>query len=180
MYTHIDVRNFFEEHNQLITHYLVAHTNLRPSNMPTHKIESMATSAKKSLRYTLNCFAKLVNPSSPNNAYRKANRFRPLSIVTIEHLSPNITTDKTIHFNILLGNINPKFKTRHIEAIFRHCWVDMAHQSENLFITEFDNNPRLLSYSLKEAEKSNTLSSVGLSAWDVENTFIPSSPAFID
>ena len=181
MYTHIHVKQFFEQHKHMVSHYVVAQTNLRPADLSEAGIASMADKAKLSLNITLNHFADMINPETGNRRARdKTLGYRPLSLVTIEHLSPHLTYSKTIHFNIALGNIDPRFDLCDVDEIFRHCWVDKAGQVDDVLTSRFDGRSNLFTYMLKEAEWKQDITSTSLSTWDAGNCHIPTSPVFAD
>jgi len=181
MYTHEDVEQMFADHKHIVTHYIVAQTRFRPCNHENKRIAQMAAQAKKDLRHTLNCFAADMNVDvSRSMVQRKPNIYRPLTLTTIESLSSTLLPKHTIHFNILLGNLDPRFSTEEIHAKFRRCWVNRVKQKDLVYTQEYDGREKLITYCFKEEKWSHNLDSTELSNWDVENCFVPKIPAFVD
>ena len=56
-----------------------------------------------------------------------------------------------------------------IKTLWTYCWVDKAHQKNDIYITEplANTQSHLLNYGTKEAQFGNT------GCWDFENTQIP-------
>jgi hypothetical protein len=181
MYTYEDVEQTFAKHKHKVTHYIVAQTHFRPCNHDEKRIAQMAAQAKKNLRHALNHFAADMNIGvSRSMVQRKPHIYRPLSFVTIESLSPSLLSKHTIHFNILLGNLDPRFSTEEIGEKFRKCWVDKVKQKDLVHTQEYDGRANLLSYCIKEEKQSHNLESTELSNWDIENCFVPKFPVFVD
>ena len=75
----------------------------------------------------------------------------------------------TLHYNIYLGNLPKILTTEDIKELWTYCWVEKAHQNNDIYITKplANTQSRLLRYGTKETQIGN------LSCWDFENTQIP-------
>jgi len=178
-YTAKDISDFFNQHDSMVTHNLVAHTKFRPCRHSKHQIEAMATDAKNSLRYALNVFSKSLYPNQSNLVVRKPHVYRPLSLVTIENIHETTDPQQTIHFNISLGNIPKHMNSTQIEILFRHAWHVKAKQSNDVYLTEKNEYPaspsKWFGYIVKEANNSKQLAWDTNGTWDVQNTWIPNN-----
>jgi hypothetical protein len=178
-YTAENISNFFNEHESMVTHNLVAHTKFRPYLASNSKIDAMAEEAKRNLRYALNVFSKSLYPNQSNLIVRKPEIYRPLSLVTIENIKETTDEEQTIHFNISLGNLPKHFNTTYIEILFRHAWHVKAKQSNDIYLThknDYPANPqKWFGYIVKDANKCGKLAWDTNGTWDVLNTWIPSN-----
>ena len=132
---------------------------------------------KWDMRHALNCFAKRLHPNAPNRPVRKPILYRPLTFVTLENARENLGREQTIHFNIAFGNLPNVLTTEEIQHLFKHVWVNKAHQADDVkaysVIGKREEATKWNGYSLKEAQqqKSKAWSDNGI--WDVENCWIP-------
>lgn len=173
-YTVADIERFVCEHKNNFQFYIVAQTAFRPYNKTAQRIEQAHAETEKALRYSLNCFSSEINYGHASRAKRKPHTYRPSSFCTIECFNASALRDKTMHANILIGNL-PKFLTaQHVQTLFRHCWTEKAKQADDVYVTSFDGSDRLIGYTLKEGTKGN------VNCWSVENTFIPRSALHTD
>ena len=176
-YTAQDIQQFLNQYSDHVSHIAVAQTHFRPYNSTQFQIDRMAGQAKKDLRHALNCFAKLLHPNSPNKPVRQPLLYRPMTLVTLENAKENLGRDQTIHFNIALGNLPKVLLTEEIEFLFKHAWVSMTHQADDVkaysVIGKSSEASTWNGYSLKEAQqqKSKAWSYDGI--WDVDNCWIP-------
>jgi hypothetical protein len=121
----------------------------------------------------------------PKLPFRKQREFRPLTFTTVEGLSPNLTREKTMHFNILIGNLPEHFTKQMLMFHFMKNWVGRFDQSEDIWIKSVDelvqesdsstDSPIQVvgRYILKDAfnNKSNAWSTDG--TLDIQNTWLP-------
>ena len=186
-YTANDIEAHFKQYEKHVSHIIVAHTKHRPfiANMDTGRFKHVKAEqyahtkmleTSKDLRYALNCFSKLLYPSTPNRPGQNPYVFKPLSFVTIE--GANATTDRaqTIHVNIALGNLPAVLTTENIETLFRHAWHDMAKQGTDVKAFKFEQvegKAHWFGYSLKEAQQNTRKAWDTNSIWDVSNCWIP-------
>lgn len=178
-YTADDISQFFNKHESMVTHNLVAHTKFRPHLASQAKIDAMAEEAKRNLRYALNVFSKSLYPNQSNLIVRKPEIYRPLSLVTIENIKQTTDEEQTIHFNISLGNLPKHLNTIQIEILFKHAWHVKAKQSNDVYLThknDYPSNPqRWFGYIVKDTKKCRQLAWDTNGTWDVLNTWIPSN-----
>lgn len=127
----------------------------------------MATKARNDCRNALNFFSQFLRGAKAN---RKQQEFSPLILTSIEGVEDKHIKAHTIHFHFALGNIPSVLTTDEIRQVFRHCWVDMAGQSDRgLWLEEAykQGAQGWINYITKEAERGN------VATWDFENTRIP-------
>jgi len=176
-YTAHDIQSFLNQYSKHISHIVVAHTHFRPYNQSQYQIAQMAAQARSDLRHALNCFAKLLYPTASNKPVRNPALYRPLSFVTIENAKQHIGSEQTIHCNIALGNLPKVLLTEEIEFLFKHVWVEKAHQASDVkayCVLGKQGEAKVWNgYALKEAQhqKSKAWEIEGI--WDVENCWIP-------
>ena len=138
-----DIESMFNQHEQHVSHVVVAHTLHRPYVASTdvgrfkhvradQYIKTKMEQTSKDTRHALNCFYKLLYPTHSNRPTQNPNLFKPLTFVTIEGANQTTDRSQTIHVNISLGNLPSVLNTDDIETLFRHAWHDMAHQSTDV------------------------------------------------
>ena len=176
-YTAQDIESYQNQYSSHISHIVVAHTHFRPYKKTQFQIDRMAEQAKKDLRHGLNCFAKLLHPTAPNRPVRKPLLYRPLSFVTLENAKENLGREQTMHFNIAFGNLPNVLLTAEVEFLFKHAWVNMAHQAKDVkaysVIGKDSDAKRWNGYSLKEAQQLQNKAWSDEGIWDVTNCWIP-------
>ncbi len=160
------IREFLDKQSKHITHYLVAHSNYSAYKKDSLDIERMTFNLRKDFRHARNCFNKELYG---NGAKRKPLLLQPLLIPTIEGTKNTANPRLTIHYNIYLGNLPKLLTTDEIKELWTYCWVEKAHQKNNVYITQplANSQSHLLRYGTKEAQFGN------YSCWDFENTQIP-------
>ena len=160
------IRDFLDEQQQHITHYIVAQSLYRPNHQLPKAVEHMQSNLRKDLRHARNCFNKEIYGSG---ARRKPLLLQPLLIPTIEGARNTSNPQLTLHYNIYLGNLPKILTTEDIKELWTYCWHIKANQSNDIYITEplANTQSHLLHYGTKEAQIGN------LSCWDFENTQIP-------
>ena len=182
-----DIESMFNQHEQHVSHVVVAHTVQRPyvasTNMGRFRhvradqyIKTKMEQTSKDTRHALNCFYKLLYPNHSNRPTQNPNLFKPLTFVTIEGANQTTDRSQTIHVNISLGNLPSVLNTEDIETLFRHAWHDMAHQSTDVKAYEYykvDEASHWAGYSLKAAQQSTRKAWDTNSIWDVSNCWIP-------
>ena len=129
---------------------------------------------RKDTRFALNCFYKLLYPSSTNKVIRQPYFYRPLTFVTIEGASETLDSAQTIHVNIAMGNLPKVLNTEDIESLFRHAWHEKAKQQDDIKVMAY-NKEDWVGYSLKEAQQQPSRAWSENSIWDVGNCWIPHS-----
>lgn len=182
-----DIESMFNEHEQHVSHVVVAHTLHRPYVASTdvgrfkhvradQYIKTKMEQTSKDTRHALNCFYKLLYPTHSNRPTQNPNLFKPLTFVTIEGANQTTDRSQTIHVNISLGNLPSVLTTEDIETLFRHAWQEKAHQSSDVKAYEYskvDGRSRWMGYSLKEAQQAPHKAWDTDSIWDVGNCWIP-------
>ena len=182
-----DIESMFNQHEQYVSHVVVAHTLHRPYVASTdvgrfkhvradQYIKTKMEQTSKDTRHALNCFYKSLYPNHSNRPTQNPNLFKPLTFVTIEGANQTTDRSQTIHVNISLGNLPAVLNTEDIETLFRHAWHDMAHQSTDVKAYDYykvDEASHWAGYSLKEAQQSTRKAWDTNSIWDVSNCWIP-------
>jgi hypothetical protein len=160
------IRDFLNQQQKHITHYVVAQSYYRPYHATNPQIANMAMNLRKDLRHARNCFNKELYG---NGAKRKPLLYQPLLIPTLEGTINTTNPHLTLHYNIYLGNIQKVLTTQDIKELWTYCWHTKANQSNNIFITKplANTQSHLLHYGTKEAQIGN------IDCWDIENTQIP-------
>ena len=160
------IRTFLDRQSKHVTHYLVAHSYYYAYHKQPNDIEAMTFNLRKDFRHARNCFNKELYG---NGARRKPQLLQPLLIPTIEGTKEIANPQKSIHYNIYLGNLPKILTTEDIKTLWTYCWVDKAQQKNDIFITEplANTQSQLIHYGTKEAQFGNT------GCWDFENTQIP-------
>ena len=164
-YTKVDIEEFGYEHAHLIQYYIVAHTHFRPYNKSQSRIRRACDETTKALRHALNCFTSEVNVGHASRAKRKPHIYRPATFSTIECRSANALRNKTMHVNVLIGNVPGILTAEDIQTLFRHCWLNKAQQADDVKVSNYDGSKRLFGYTLKEGKTG---------GWCEENSFFPS------
>jgi hypothetical protein len=167
------IRDFLDSQKQHITHYVVSQSYYRPYHQLPKAIEHMTNKLQKDLRHARNCFNRELYG---NGARRKPLIYQPLFIATLEGTKNTSNPQLTLHYNIYLGNIPTALTTDDIKTLWTYCWVEKAHQKDDIYITEplANTQSHLLHYGTKETQFGN------LSCWDFENTQIPYNALNID
>ena len=182
-----DIESMFNQHEQHVSHVVVAHTLHRPYVASTDAgrfkhvradqyIKTKMEQTSKDTRHALNCFYKSLYPNHSNRPTQNPNLFKPLTFVTIEGANQTTDRSQTIHVNISLGNLPSVLNTDDIETLFRHAWHDMAHQSTDVKAYDYykvDEASHWAGYSLKEAQQNTRKAWDTNSIWDVSNCWIP-------
>jgi len=160
------IREFLNQQEKHITHYVVAQSHYFAYHKQANDIERMTFNLRKDFRHARNCFNKELYG---NGAIRKPMLYSPLLIPTIEGTREVSNPKKSIHYNIYLGNLPKALTTEDIKTLWTYCWVDKAKQKNDIYITEplANTQSHLLNYGTKEAQFGNT------GCWDFENTQIP-------
>jgi hypothetical protein len=171
-----DIEEFVEQHKWMMKYYIVAHTNFRPANQSAAAIQNAMYRAERDLKYALNCFSSEVNYGHSSRAKRKQDLYRPASFATLECIDAAAVRSRTLHINLLIGNIPSVLTKSDVEALFKYCWIDKAKQADDMEVAHFDGNRRLIGYTLKESQQANDIDGV----WSVMNTHLPQSPVFAD
>ena len=186
-YTAKHIEDFFNRYEQYISHVIVAQTQHRPyaahkeiGSFSEGKVirysQSKIEQTKKDLRHALNCFNKLLYPSSPNRPRQNPSLFRPLTFVTIEGADVTLDRSKTIHVNIAIGNLPSILNAEEVETLFKHAWHQLAHQSPDVKAFDYrkvNGQSCWMGYSLKEAQQAPRKAWDTNSIWDVGNCWIP-------
>ena len=167
------IRDYLDTYQKHITHYVVAQSYFHTYHKADWEIERMCVSLRKDLRHASNCFSKELYG---NGARRKPREYQPLLIPTLEGTKNTVNPKHTLHYNIYLGNLPKILTTDDIKELWRYCWVEKAHQKDDIYITEplANTQSHLLHYGTKETQIGN------LSCWDFENTRIPHDALNID
>ena len=182
-----DIESMFNQHEQHVSHVVVAPTLHRPYVASTdvgrfkhvradQYIKTKMEQTSRDTRHALNCFYKLLYPTHSNRPTQNPHLFKPLTFVTIEGANQTTDRSQTIHVNISLGNLPSVLNTEDIETLFRHAWHDMAHQSTDVKAYEYykvDEASHWAGYSLKEAQQNTRKAWDTNSIWDVSNCWIP-------
>lgn len=178
-----DWNGFVAGYDEHITHVVVAHTKLRPFVNAQDKrignvekwIDCLAAQAIKDCRYALNCFNKLLHYGHANKVVRNAQVYRPLTFVTLEGAKTTTDCRQTLHFNISLGNLPKHFTTQDIDTLFKYAWCDMAGQSNDVWVQDYNKNIGMNwhSYVGKEANYNRQRVWGENSILIVENCWIP-------
>jgi hypothetical protein len=141
---------------------------------PASYLSTKLAETSKSTRYALNCLNRLLYPSRTNRARQNPDFFKPFSFVTIEGAKETKDRAKTIHINILIGNLPKVLTTEDIKTIFRHFWHEKAKQKDDVKVLDYDGG-NWVGYSLKEAQQQPSRAWNTDSIWDVSNCWIPHS-----
>ena len=167
------IRDFLDKQQKHITHYVVAQSFYRPYHHTPNAVEHMASKLRKDFRHARNCFNKELYG---NRARRKPLTYQPLLIPTLEGTRNTSNPQLTLHYNIYLGNLPKILTTEDIHELWKYCWVEKAHQKDDIYITKplASTQSYLLHYGTKELQIGN------LSCWDFENTQIPYNALNID
>ena len=160
------IKQFIDKQGRHITHYIVAQSHYFAYKKEAKDIARMTFNLQKDLRHARNCFNKELYG---NGAKRKPLLLQPLFIPTLEGTKEYSNPQKSFHYNIYLGNLPKVLTTEEIKVLWTYCWVDKAHQKNDIFIAEPKENTtsHLVNYGLKEAQFGN------IGCWDFENTQIP-------
>jgi len=182
-YTKQQVEAWFDCYKPHISHVVVAHTHHRPYVASMDKgrfkygdtekyLNAKIAETSKSTRYAMNCLNAFLYPNHTNRVRRNDQNFKPLAFVTIEGAKETKDRAKTIHINILLGNLPRVLTTEDIETIFRHFWHEKAKQKDDVWVDNYDGRP-WGGYSLKEAQQDPSRMWNESSILDVANCWIP-------
>ena len=117
---------------------MVAHTRFRPCNQSLRKIGFRRNACSEILEETLKAVSLNMYPNDPKLPFRRRIQYRPLTFTTVEGLSPNLTIDKTMHFNILIGNLPSDFTKQKLMFHFMKSWVGKFGQSDDIWIRSAD------------------------------------------
>jgi len=156
---------------------IVAHTNFRPCNQTLRKIEFRRNTCSEILEKTLKTVSLNLYPSDRKLPFRKRFEYRPYTFTTIEGLNQNLTQEKTMHFNILIGNLPVDFTVQKLMFHFSENWVRKFGQSDDIWIRSVDELVKkdesstdtpiqvVTRYFQKDAYENKT------NAWSTEGTF---------
>jgi hypothetical protein len=127
------IRDFLDKQQKHITHYVVAQSYFHTYQKEDWEIERMRNTLIKDLRHARNCFNKELYG---NGGRRKPLEYQPLLIPTLEGTKQTASPKHTLHYNIYLGNIPTVLTTDDIKTLWTYCWVEKAHQKDDIYITE--------------------------------------------
>lgn len=163
------ITEFLQQHARRITHVAVAHTRYTTYERTGFGMQRIVEQAKIDCRHFRNCLNKELYG---RRATRKADRYQPLLIATLEGSLVNTDRDLTLHYNFAFGNLPAGIQDADFLTILRRCWVVRAGQRDNIFFANVSGNVTraggFLGYSLKEAEDRDNAA-----VWDSDNTQIP-------
>jgi len=167
------IRDFLLNQQQHISHYVVAQSYYFAYKKDAKDIERMKFNLGKDLRHARNCFNKELYG---NGARRKPLVYQPLLIPTLEGTREIANPQKSLHYNIYLGNIPKILTDDDIKTLWTYCWHTKANQSNDIYLTkpELGTTAHLIKYGTKELQIGNT------GCWDFENTQIPYNALNID
>jgi hypothetical protein len=176
-YTSSDVAKHFKHYEKHITHYAVLHTKLRANGCSSKKIEHMLEEVRNSLRLALNIFERQIYEGKTNLPRRKPFLYKTLRFVTVEGATDSYDKEKTIHINLMLGNLPEHITTTHVLIYLHQAWTIQCKQGSDIFVEKLEDNSedkaRVANYSVKEgrASRERVWSTHGI--WDVNNCWIP-------
>lgn len=137
-YTADDFNDWVRPFLPKIQFAIIAHTKFRPCNQSLRKIGFKRHACSEILEETLKMVSLNLYPHDPKLPFRKRFDFRPLTFTTVEGLSPNLTHEKTMHFNILIGNLPEDFTKQKLMFYFSKSWVEEFGQSDDIWICSVD------------------------------------------
>jgi hypothetical protein len=164
---------------------IVAQTKIRPCNQSQRWIAHKREEMSQVLENTMKSVSLNLYPNDPKLPFRKRFEYRPYTFTTVEGLSPNMTQEKTMHFNMLVGNLPEDFTKQKLSFFFLRDWVGRYRQSDDVWIHTVDELVQSSAnrthmpiqvigrYFLKDAydNKSNACSTEG--TFDTNNLWLP-------
>jgi hypothetical protein len=128
------VRNFLPKMQFVI----VAQTKIRPCNQSPRWIAHKRDEMSQVLESTMKSVSLNLYPNDPKLPFRNQFEYRPYIFTTVEGLSPNLTQEKTMHFNILIGNLPSDFTKQKLEFYFLREWTETHCQPDDVWIRTVD------------------------------------------
>ena len=110
MYTRKDVVDWLNDWRFIMTHYIVAHTRIHAAGTKVRGRERIKTQTQNNLRYTMNRVTRDIVGN--NICKRNPHTLAPAIIATIEGNRESILESKTVHINMLIGNLPPNKRDR--------------------------------------------------------------------
>ncbi len=177
--------NWVEDFLPKMQFVVIAHTQIRPCNQSPKWIAHKREEMSQVLENTMKSVSLNLYPNDPKLPFRKRFEYRPYTFTTVEGLNPNLTQEKTIHFNILLGNLPEDFTKQKLAFYFLRDWVGKYGQSNDVWFRTVDELVKtsenstytpiqvIRSYFTKDAhyQKSNACSTEG--TFDTKNLWLP-------
>ena len=175
MYTRKDVVDWLNDWRFIMTHYIVAHTRIHAAGTKVRGRERIKTQTQNNLRYTMNRVTRDIVGN--NICKRNPHTLAPAIIATIEGNRESILESKTVHVNMLIGNLPPnKRDPMKLLETFKYNWHLKCGQSDDVWIEQFDLSKKLNFYITKEDLKPGHLSDCPL----YESMRLPSTPLYVD
>jgi hypothetical protein len=176
-YQSSDVSKLFIDYEKHISHYAVLHTKHRANGFSAKKLEHLLEEIRNSLRLALNILERNIYQGKTNLPRRKPFLYKTLRFVTVEGATETYDKDKTIHINIMFGNLPEHITTTHLLVYLHQAWTIQCKQGNDIYVEKLgidcENKARVANYSVKEgrANRERLWSTHGI--WDVENCWIP-------
>jgi hypothetical protein len=185
-YTAEDINNWVSMYYEQFQFLVVAHTNCYPKDKSLQTIFSQQTKRQEMLGKTLFDVSKTLYKNEPFLPRDYREEYGMLQFSTVEFNSPNVRSDDTMHFNVMLGNFPKGYTKEQLKDVFLATWHKKLKQSKDVWVysvedfvimNEGTDSPisAFSRYSLKDAyaDKSKAWKVEG--TWDVLNTWLPSS-----
>lgn len=164
---------------------LVAHTNLRPKDLPQVVIDTEQRKRSEYLGKSLYQVSKTLYEDKPYLPMNKREEFGLIQFSTVEFNDPYVRECDTLHFNVMIGNVPNDYSKEKFLKNFLDQWKKVHHQSSDVWIksvdelnTAEDRTYQPISafnrYILKDAYKNKSNAWRVDGTWDVLNTWLPS------
>ena len=133
-YTARDLYDWVNPYLHKMQYVMVIHSDFRPHNKYMRKINAERQIRSEYLEDAFKHVSLNLYPNDPKLPFRNRHLFAPIRFTTVEHLSPDLPQEKTLHFNVLIGNIPETMSKDRLEEIFLQSWFKVHRQSEDIWV----------------------------------------------
>lgn len=179
-----DIQAMVEPFLPKFQYLLVIHSNFRPKDKSQKTIEFQQLKRSAYLEESLKDVSKSLFKSDPMLPFKNRYKYAPYRFTTVEGVDPLLSQEKTLHFNMLIGNLPIHYSKEELLATLLKTWNGRFKQQKDIWIRTPQDLVDLHGgvdtpisvfnrYILKDAykEKSNAWKVDGV--WDVRNTWLP-------
>lgn len=163
---------------------LVIQSNFHPKDKSQRTIEAQQFKRSVYLEESLKAVSKTLYKDDPMLPFKNRFRFSPYRFSTVEGIDPSLSEEKTLHFNVLIGNLPSNYLKEEFLATLLKAWNGKFKQQKDIWIR----TPQELvdlhggvdtpigvfnRYILKDAYKDKSKAWKVDGVWDVRNTWLP-------
>jgi hypothetical protein len=136
---------------QRCTHQITLQTNLTTYNKKANELEWMTTEAHGAMNY----FIPRFNRAMTGNGWQRKAQYKLVIVTSLEGTRNMYDKNLTLHWHVMVGNIQVNKTTQYIHEAARRIWVGHAAAQDDVNCTELYDNMKFSNYIQKEVKKGN-------------------------